>query len=226
MAASTSATGSNRGKLTCHTKSLIKWNKKPGLINYIVALKWPVQHNQNFKSSSKVGDKYDRLTSEHCILPDSKMRTFFLASLDFKEISAKRINLTDSSVITFFGVLGGELFHDKIFSLKFESKRVREGERVRFGQNLMSLETLDNESDESLRLALRETWWYRFGFAHLHFILGLDIWRMFVCLFVCFLEVLNTTFLKMRKLPQIGELSLLKIEGVVSLLALSKNIWW
>ena len=120
MAASTSATGSNRGKLTCHTKSLIKWNKKPGLINYIVALKWPVQHYQNFKSSSKVGDKYDRLTSEHCILPDSKMRTFFLASLDFKEISAKKINPTDSSVITFFGVLGGELFHDKIFSLKFE----------------------------------------------------------------------------------------------------------
>ena len=95
---------------------------------------------------------------------------------------------------------------------------------MRFGQNLMSLETLDNESDESLRLALRETWWYRFGFAHLHFILGIDIRRMLVCLFVCFLEVLNTTFLKMRKLPQIGELSLLKIEGVVSLLALSKNI--
>ena len=42
----------------------------------------------------------------------------FLTSLDFKEISAKKINLTDSSA--FFGVLGGELFHDKIFSLKFE----------------------------------------------------------------------------------------------------------
>ena len=65
-----------------------------------------------------------------------------------------------------------------------------------FGQNLMSLETLDNESDESLRLALRETWWYRFGFAHLYFILGIDIRRMLVCLFVCFLEVLYTTFLK------------------------------
>ena len=103
----------------------------------------------------------------------------FLASLDFKEISAKRINLTDSSVITFFGVLGGELFHDKIFSLKFEMIAKSFG----FGQNLMSLETLDNESDESLRLALRETWWYRFGFAHLHFILGIDIRRMLVCLF-------------------------------------------